>query len=368
MEMSFHTTSRRWVQRFVAVVAAGALGLSAAAALAADVTFTADTDLPLTTQGITLTILSGGEATSLTVNADNIVVIVPTSSSLSVRNLDQRPLTNDQSLTTICHPSYSQLDITGPKTITITPASSGVCTATTTATGGGGGSGSTPPAPLPTTPPTITTPPVTTPPTTSTPPTSTAPSLEQLTNEADSVDGGSASDLADGIGQARSTEKEQVGASLASKVVPAGTPADVRGEISNFIAYGTLSTVGLGAGERAGVVDSYRAAYGRLPRSVADWNDAIKIANGRWPSATNVAREKSMESAFKRIYLRAPRRANARDDAAVVIMTYGLRMGVRKLGSEKAASQSFLAIYGRGPASASDWDAVRAVAYSGATR
>lgn len=358
--------SKQWARSVGVVVAGGLmLALSATGALAADVSFTADIDIPLTTQGITLTILSGGEATEFTVSADNIAITVPTGSSLSIRNLDKRPLTNNGSVAIICHSDYSQLDITGPKTVTITPASSGTCTATTTTTGGGGGGGGSAPPPLATTPP-ATTPPVQ--PTSPTQPSVTAPSLEQLGSEADEVDGGSAEAVAVAVGLTRDPALEVSRSPLVDRVVPAGTAADVRSEVANFVTYGTPTTFGLGAGERAGVVNSFRAAFGHVPQSQADWGDALKIANGRWPSVTNATREKSVESAFKKVYLRSPNRANSHDDAAVVIMAYGLRIGTRNLDSEKAAIKSFKAIYGRAPTSASDWDTVRAVGYSGATR
>ena len=49
-------------------------------------------------------------------------------------------------------------------------------------------------------------------------------------------------------------------------------------------------------------------------------------------------------------------------------MAYGLRTATRNLNSEKAAIKSFKAIFGKAPTTASDWDAVRAIAYSGAKR
>ncbi len=138
--------------------------------------------------------------------------------------------------------------------------------------------------------------------------------------------------------------------------------------VRDFIALGTDTTEKLGIGERAGVVESFRSAFGKVPQSEAQWSDVIKIANGRFPSVTNPVKEKSVETAFKKIYLRAPDRSNPNDNAAVVVMAYGLRSANRNLNSEQAASQSFKAIFGKSPTTASDWDAVRAIAYSGATR
>jgi len=45
-----------------------------------------------------------------------------------------------------------------------------------------------------------------------------------------------------------------------------------------------------------------------------------------------------------------------------------LRPSDRNLNSEKTAIKTFKAIYGYNPSTASAWDIVRAIAYSGATR
>lgn len=175
--------------------------------------------------------------------------------------------------------------------------------------------------------------------------------------------------LAAEVGKARDQGLEQrYESTIVARVVVSGTPAAAKAAVVNFVTYGTPTTTVLGAGERAGVVNSYRAAFGKVPQSDADWSDVIKIANGRFPSQTNEAREKVVEATFKKIYLRAPNTAQANDDAAINVMAYGLRTATRNLNSEKAAIKSFKAIYSKSPATATDWDAVRAIAYSGAKR
>ena len=94
----------------------------------------------------------------------------------------------------------------------------------------------------------------------------------------------------------------------------------------------------------------------------------VKIANGRWPSVTSAAAENRAETSFKTIYLRNADMNDAHDNAAVTVMAYGLRPANRNLDSEKAAIKSFRAIFGFAPTSATNWDAVRAIAYSGSTR
>ena len=148
----------------------------------------------------------------------------------------------------------------------------------------------------------------------------------------------------------------------------AGLAKEQQYALTNFIAYGTETTIKLGAGERAGVVNSYKAAYGKLPKTETEWTDAIKIANGRWPSAKSATSENNAAVAFKKIYLRTANMANAHDNAAVTVIAYGLRPSDRNLNSEKAAIKSFKAIYGYNPVSATAWDIVRAIAYSGAKR
>jgi len=138
--------------------------------------------------------------------------------------------------------------------------------------------------------------------------------------------------------------------------------------ITNFVTYGTPTTKILGAGERAGVVSSYKAAFGAVPASETEWSDVIKIANGRWPSQKSATAETRSTVTFKTIYKRSPDMAKQNDNAAVTVMAYGLRPADRNLNSEKAAIKSFKAIFGYNPTTATNWDAVRAIAYSGAKR
>ena len=140
-----------------------------------------------------------------------------------------------------------------------------------------------------------------------------------------------------------------------------------------FVTYNYGTTAYLGAGERAGVIDSWKTSK-RLcgicvPEQLGDWEDIIKIANGRWP---NVLPEndyvKGKEGVFRQIYLRDPNYSNANDEAAMMIIAYGLRPQPRNVESENEAIGFFKGIYNKDPDSASDWDVVRAISYSGATR
>lgn len=196
-----------------------------------------------------------------------------------------------------------------------------------------------------------------------------AAQLTAIAAEAVSVNTASAEALAGAVGAGRDAALEKsYDATIVARVVVAGTPAATRAKVLNFVTYGTVTSKKLGAGERAGVVNSYRTAFGRLPASESDWQDVLKIANGRFPSTLSAVREGSVLSTFERIYGRAANRAQANDDAAITVMAYGLRSAARNLKNETAALITFRAIFGTTPSTAADWDAVRAIAYSGAKK
>ncbi len=141
-----------------------------------------------------------------------------------------------------------------------------------------------------------------------------------------------------------------------------------RHRIAYFVHFGTQTTIRLGAGERAGSFSSYLSAFGDIPNSKQDWQDIIKIANGRWPSRLNAKSEFGAKKRFKKIYLREANMDDPHDNAAVTVMAYGLRPANRNMNTEKAAIVIFKNIFKYNPKNAVDWDAVRAIAYSGATR
>lgn len=150
-----------------------------------------------------------------------------------------------------------------------------------------------------------------------------------------------------------------------------GYPAlndNVVNAINNFIYYGTQSTKILGAGERAGVVDSYKKAFNKLPQSIIEWRDVIAIGNGRWPKENSQAAINNAKKEFVNVYKREARMEDQNDNAAVTIIAYGLRSKNRNLDSEKAAILSFEDIYKYHPINALDWDIVRSIAYSGSAR
>jgi len=122
--------------------------------------------------------------------------------------------------------------------------------------------------------------------------------------------------------------------------------------INNFIVYGTITTRGLGVGERARVIDSYKKAFGKLPL-FEERNSDI---------------ESDVKEYFKKVYLREPDMDNIYDHCAISIMAYGIRPRNRNLSSERFAINVFGRIYGRNPQDIRDWDIIRAIAYSGSRR
>ncbi len=141
--------------------------------------------------------------------------------------------------------------------------------------------------------------------------------------------------------------------------------------INNFITYGVDSnTQKLGEGERAAVINSYKSAFDKLPETDVELSDAIKIANGRFPSVTNNKAENKAKEQFIKIYKRNSDMNNSNDSAAIKVMAYGLRQKAqnRNLNSEKAGIKIFKAIYGNSPKTTEDWNAMQAITYSGATR
>ena len=137
---------------------------------------------------------------------------------------------------------------------------------------------------------------------------------------------------------------------------------------TNFITYGSESAVKLGAGERAGVLNSYKAAFGKLPVSARDWQDVVNIATGHWTNERNTVAENKAKITFRAVYRREADLTNKYDDAAINILAYGLLSAKRNIGSEQTAIKTFKAVFRYNPKSTADWNSVRAIAYSGTKR
>lgn len=138
-----------------------------------------------------------------------------------------------------------------------------------------------------------------------------------------------------------------------------------------FVAYGVDdNSKALGQGERAAVVYSYKDAYEKLPQTDREFSDMIKIINGRFPSERNSAQEEQARAEFKRIYKRVGNTKDINDNAALMIMTYGLQQMAadRNLASERMALKTFASVYDSLPRVIHEWNIMRAITYSGARR
>ncbi len=147
--------------------------------------------------------------------------------------------------------------------------------------------------------------------------------------------------------------------------------SEMRSAVQNFVTYGVdENTKRLGEGERAAVIYSYKEAFGKLPNNETELEDAIKIANGRWPSKRNKAIEQRAIRKFQEIYHRLPNFELPSDDAAITIMSYGLRQRAenRNLKSEQQGIGIYHDIFNTLPETTYDWNVMQAITYSGATR
>jgi hypothetical protein len=147
-----------------------------------------------------------------------------------------------------------------------------------------------------------------------------------------------------------------------------GVPRDFA---KQFITYGSdVNTVKLGKGERAAVINSYVQAYGKFPETQGEIRDVLRIANGRFPATTNPQAELRARLVFQKIYDRVPNTNNANDNAAVAILTYGLKQQAvnRNLSSERSAIAIFRRIFNQDPVSTEEWNMVQTIAYSGAVK
>lgn len=105
------------------------------------VDFTETTTATLDGSGVTLEILSGSDADSVTVDLTTLTVVVDGGDSFTVRSLGNVKLVNDGGYSECTLVSGSpEVTVSGPDTVIFTP--SGTCPAASSGGGGGGGGGS----------------------------------------------------------------------------------------------------------------------------------------------------------------------------------------------------------------------------------
>jgi len=124
----------------------------------------------------------------------------------------------------------------------------------------------------------------------------------------------------------------------------------------NFIAYGTKSTDKLGMGERAGVLRSYQYAFGKLPQTPDDWQDAVNIATNQLPVKRSKKAEQEAQAVVRKIYGKL-------DSQSVMMIAYGLRPETRDITKERLELRRFGQIFGKMPSSVFDWNIFRELVY-----
>ncbi|MFH1523037.1 MAG: glycoside hydrolase family 5 protein [Patescibacteria group bacterium] len=149
------------------------------------------------------------------------------------------------------------------------------------------------------------------------------------------------------------------------------TIEDTKTKINNFIGSGVdYNSIYLGRGERQAVIYSFKQAFGRQAATYKDYNDILKIVNGRWPVQRSKLAEDKAKNNFKFIYKREANLNNLYDNAAITVMAYGLRQKSynRNLNSERQALGIFGRIFAKMPDTTEEWNILQAITYSGATR
>ncbi len=125
---------------------------------------------------------------------------------------------------------------------------------------------------------------------------------------------------------------------------------------TNFITYGTKSTDKLGLGERAGVLRSYQYAFGKLPQTAADWQDAVNIATNQLPIKRSKKAEQEARAIVRKIY-------GGLENQSVMMIAYGLRPETRDIKKEQTDLSRFGRIFGKMPSSVFDWNIFRKLVY-----
>jgi HD-GYP domain-containing protein (c-di-GMP phosphodiesterase class II) len=139
---------------------------------------------------------------------------------------------------------------------------------------------------------------------------------------------------------------------------------EAKNALIKFIAYGTPTTKNLGSRERAGIVHSYKDAFGVIPVSPSDWVDVLKIGNGQLTELKSVESEENAKATFLSIYGRNANLEKEADQLAITMMAYGVRPEFRNLANEYKAIGIFKSMYGYLPKSTQAWNVVRAMSYS----
>jgi hypothetical protein len=191
---------------------------------------------------------------------------------------------------------------------------------------------------------------------------------QTMTKKVDLLTASKVNYLLEETGQSRNLSKERENEiiylkNLQSRVRLVSTTT--KQALVNFITYGVdESTQSLSAKERAAAVSTYKAAFNKLPETKTELADTVKIASGEAPEKVSVTAETKAKAEFKKIYKRAVDLKKPEEANTIKVLAYGLKPAVRNLNAEKVGVAKFFATYKRAPKSDSDWNIVKAIAYS----
>ena len=173
-------------------------------------------------------------------------------------------------------------------------------------------------------------------------------SRDEQYSDADILNALSSADIEtimDYLGQARNPSLEK------SISIQYANGLDLTQAEINFISYGTKSTKSLGTGERAGVIHSFKQAFGRLPKTNDDWNDVLRIATNQAPIQRNSEAEQRAKD------------AGAETEQDMLMVAYGIRPKDRDLQKKIQGIAEFVKKYGHVPSSTLDWNILRSIVY-----
>lgn len=338
--------------------------LFATGAAAANLTYSADTIVTLTSPAISFTIASGSTASSLVTGTGTLTVGIGVTDAFTLTSVT-RGLTvtsSDGSSVTVsntCSGSTTTLVLTsvgGTGTYLLTPTAA-ACTETSSSSGGGGGGGGGGTSYLGNSSSTTT-------PTTPTTETNT-PSTPGASVTLFAVAGDGAA-LSAQLGVARDAAREIANLALVKKSATefkTTLSEDLAVIGANFVTYGvSAATIKLGSGERLALVRDQLETLGRI-----DLGALEQLATGQKPTTRNLPKEQAQVNKvlamFRGLTGHTPNFKNAQEDLAWNTMMYRIRF-TRDLVKERAGIVKFRAVFGRTPVSPLDWASVRAWGYA----
>jgi len=167
------------------------------------------------------------------------------------------------------------------------------------------------------------------------------------------------------LGEKIDSDKRKIYEQYTKKlVIGLNTSKSYEGMLTNFIYSGVTGAKNIGPGERAGLLSSYKNVFGKLPLTKLEWNDIFMMATGGMPAERNLKAETLGKQIFTKIYKHNYNNKIKKHEQALNHISYGIMVVHRDISAEKKAINSFGKIFKHNPVSATDWNIIRAIAYS----